>query len=282
MRLLAPFALGTALLVAIPALVTFGLAFFAYDGLASPQWVGLDNFAALGDDPFLSDALRATALFVLLAVPLRLAVATGLALLLHRRFRGVDVHRTAAFLPTIVPDAAAAVTWMWLLNPLFGPVNIVLRGLGLPAPDWFADAEGAMAMFVLMSAFTVGEGFVVALAARQELPAELEELARVEGASPWQFTRRVSLPMMAPTLTLVAYRDVALAVQATFAAAYLITDGGPDRATLFLPVLIYDYGFEQLRYGYAAAITLVLFVATGLLVAALAWLTRSWRFELRA
>jgi multiple sugar transport system permease protein len=278
--LLVPFAIGTALLVAIPALITFGLAFVEYDGLRAPRWVGLENFSALFDDPFLADALRASALFVVLAVPLRLLVATGLALLLHRSFRGVGAHRTAAFVPTIVPDAAAALTWAWLLNPLFGPVNVALRGLGLPAPDWFADADGAMAMFVLMSAFTVGEGFVVALAARQELPGELEDLARVEGASPWNFTRRVTLPLMAPTLTLIAYRDVALALQATFTAGFLITDGGPDRSTLFLPILIYDYAFEQLRYGYAAAVALVLFLGTGLLIAVMARLLKAWRLGL--
>ena len=274
--LLAPFAAGTLLLVAIPAGITFALAFFAYDGLQEPRWVGLDNFQALFDDPFLADALQASALFVLFAVPLRLAVATGLALLLHRRFRGVGFHRTAAFLPTIVPDAAAALTWAWLLNPIFGPVNILLRGLGLPAPDWFADPESALAMFVLISAFTIGEGFVVALAARQEMPRELEDLARVEGASPWFLTRRVTLPLMSPTLALIACRDIALALQASFAAAYLITDGGPDRATLFLPILVYDYAFEQLRYGYAAAVTLVLFLVTGLLVLLLARLVRRW------
>jgi multiple sugar transport system permease protein len=275
--LLAPFALGVTLLIVLPAGLTFGLAFFEYDGLADPRWVGLENFRALFDDPALVDALQASALFVAFAVPLRLAVATGLALLLHRRFAGVGFHRTAAFLPTIVPDAAAALTWAWLLNPLFGPVNVLLRGLGLPAPDWFADPEGALAMFVLISAFTVGEGFVVALAARQELPGEVEDLARAEGASPWFLTRRVTLPLMSPTLALIACRDVALALQASFAAAYLITDGGPDRATLFLPILVYDYAFEQLRYGYAAAVTLVLFVITGVLVLVLARMVRRWQ-----
>ena len=278
--LLAPFVLGAVALVVAPALVTFGLALFEYDGLTDPRWVGTRNLEDLWFDPLLRDALVASGIFVAFAIPLRLAVATGLALLLHRRFRGVRAHRTIAFLPTVVPEAALALTFAWLLNPLFGPVNGTLEALGLPTPDWFADPAGARAMFVILACFTVGEGFIVALAARQELPDELYELARVEGASAWHVTRRVTLPLMTPTLALIACRDVALALQSTFAATFLITDGGPDRATLFLPVLIYDYAFEQLKYGYAAAVTLVVFVGTLVLVAVLWGLLRRREFGL--
>ena len=268
--LAAPFALGTVALVAFPAAVTFVLAFFSYDGLARPEWVGLANLRELFDDPFLADSARASAIFVAVAVPLRLAVATGLALLLHRGFRGAATHRAIAFLPTIVPEAAMALTWAWMLNPVYGPVNVLLGGMGLGQPDWFTDPAGARAMFVIVAAFTVGEAFVVALAARQQIPRELEDASRVEGASSWFHTRRVTLPLMAPTLGLLACRDIAISLQSVFAATYLITDGGPDRATLFLPILIYDYSFEQLRYGYAAAVTLVMFALTTVLVLVIA------------
>jgi multiple sugar transport system permease protein len=260
--LLGPFLAGAALLVALPAAATFIVAFTEYDGIADPSFTGLDNFRDMPGDAFLRDALRATLIFVALAVPLRLVAATGLALLLHRRFRGVGAARTAAFLPTMIPEGAYALLWAFLLNPVYGPANALLGGLGLPQPDWTGTASGAMALYVVMSAFTIGEGFVVALAARQELPDELYAAAAMEGASPWFVLRRVTLPLMSPTLLLLACRDLTLALSATFAAVYLITDGGPDRATLFLPVLVYDYSFEQLRYGYAAAISLVLFAFT--------------------
>ncbi len=109
------------------------------------------------------------------------------------------------------------------------------------------------------------------VAARQELPAELYALARLEGASPWYVLRTVTLPLMAPVLLLLAVRDVAVTLQASFTATYLLTDGGPDRATLFLPIYVYDVGFEQLRYGYGAAMTLAMFAALLLLVGALAF-----------
>ena len=118
-----------------------------------------------------------------------------------------------------------------------------------------------------MSAFAIGEGFVIALAVRRELPEELYELARVEGASaPFTF-RRLTLPLMAPTLSLLACRDVALSLQFAFVPALLVTGGGPDRATTFLPLLVYRNAFENLRYGYAAAITIVAFALTLLIVA---------------
>jgi multiple sugar transport system permease protein len=277
---LGPFVLGTVTLVLIPALITFGLAFFEYDGLTDPQWVGLDNVRALFDDPLLADAAIASLIFVMFAVPLRLAVATGLALLLHRDFRGVGPARTIAFLPTVVPDAALVLTWAWLLNPIYGPVNIALGAVGLPQPDWFTDPSGARAMFVIMAAFTIGEGFIIALAARQEMPDELEELARVEGASPWYMTRRVTLPLMAPALAFVACRDIALCLQSVFAAAVLITNGGPDRATLFLPVYIFDVSFEWLQYGYGAAVTLIMFLVTSVAVLLVWRIVRRWHVGL--
>jgi multiple sugar transport system permease protein len=126
----------------------------------------------------------------------------------------------------------------------------------------------------------MGETFIVALAARQELPGELDEVARLEGASAVFVLRRVTLPLMAPVLGLLAARDVAVALQASFSPAYLLTDGGPDRATLLLPKYIFDVGFEQLTYGYAAAITLVMFVLTAGLALLQYRLVRRWRLGL--
>lgn len=280
--LLAPFLVGAGVLVVVPALVTFVLAFFAYDGLEAARFVGLDNLRAMPDDAFLRDALQATLVFVVVAVPLRLSAALGLALLLHRRFRGVGAARTAAFLPTMVPEGAAALVWAFLLNPLYGPANALLGALGLPQPDWTGTASGAMGLYVVLSLFTIGEGFVVALAARQELPGELYDAAALEGASPWFVLRRITLPLLSPTLLLLACRDLTLAVSSTFAAVYLITDGGPDRATLFLPVYVYDLAFEQLQYGYAAAVSLVLFAGTLVAVLAAHQVLHRRRFGLTA
>ena len=277
--LLAPYVIGGLVLVVVPAIATFAVAFYELDLLGPSRWVGLDNFSQLLDDPVFREALVNSLTFAAFAVPLRLLGALGLSLLLHERSRAAGPARTAVYLPTVVPDVAYALLWLFLVNPLFGPLNAALGFVGLPQPDWLTTGTGAMATIILMSGFTIGEGFVVALAARQELPKELYELARVEGSGPFHTFRRVTLPLMAPTLGLLAIRDLAFSLQVSFIPAYLLTDGGPDRATLFLPLYAFDAGFEQLRYGYAAAMTLSMFLITALLVLVQVRLVRRWRFD---
>ncbi len=278
--LLAPYVIGVELLVVLPALFTFAVAFSEYDLLSDPSAAGLDNFTELAGDPLFHRALTNSLIFAAFAVPLRLFGALALALLLHRRFRGVGAARTAVYMPTVVPDVAYALLWLFLLNPLFGPINAILGLVGLPQPAWLASEGGAMAAIILMSGFTIGEGFVVALAARQELPQELYQLARVEGSSALHTFRRVTLPLMAPTMWLLAVRDTVFTLQISFIPAYILTDGGPDRATLFLPLLVFDNAFEWLRYGYGAAMTLSMFLITALIVLVQLRLLRRWRFGL--
>ena len=119
--------------------------------------------------------------------------------------------RTAAFLPSVVPDAAWAAVWIFLLNPVYGPMNWLLGLVGIAPVSWFSDGWAAFFAIILMLSFTVGEAFIVALAARQELPEELYAVARLEGAKPWYVLRTVTLPLMAPVLALLAARDVAVA-----------------------------------------------------------------------
>ena len=119
-------------------------------------------------------------MFIAFAVPLRLLGALAFALLLHERFRGVGAYRTAAYLPTVVPDVAYALLWLWILNPLYGPLNLVLGAIGATQPRWLTDPLHAQWAVILMSLFTIGEGFLVALATRQSLPRELYELASLE------------------------------------------------------------------------------------------------------
>lgn len=276
--LLAPFLAGALLLVAVPALATFALAFTDWNLLEPARFSGTENFRELLEDPILHRALLNSLLFLAIAVPLRLAAATGAALLLHRRARGRAAERAGVYLPTVVPDIAFALLFLFLLNPIYGPVNAAVTAAGLPAVPWLTSDAGAMAAIVLVCAFTVGEGFVVALAARQELPRDLDDIARVEGASPRFALRRLTLPLMRPTLLLLAGRDLAYALQLTFVPALLITGTGPDRATLFLPGYVFETAFEDLRYGYAAAVTLLLYVITLLVLAAQARMLRRRRF----
>ena len=278
--MLTPYAIGALALFIVPATLSFALAVTEADLLTPPRFIGLDNFERLTTDPIFPGVLWHSLVFVAIAVPLRLALGTALALLLHARFKGAGAARTAAFIPTVVPDAAYALVWLFLLNPIYGPVNSALGVAGIGPVSWLSDPNAAFAAIVLMLVFTMGETFVVAIAVRQELGSELYESARLEGASAFRVTREITLPLMAPVLALLAIRDVAVALQASFTPAYLLTDGGPDRATLLLPIYSFDVGFEQLTYGYAAAMTLLIFFGCALLALLQYRLVRRWRLGL--
>jgi multiple sugar transport system permease protein len=285
--MLAPYLLGLVALVALPGAITFALALTEYDLIRSPRFLGLDNFRELFRDEVFRTSLRNSLVFAAFAVPLRLGAALALALLLHRRFRGVGAARSAAVLPTVVPDIAYGLLWLWLFNPLYGPINLLLDAVndtpgstawGLPVPQWLTHANDAQAAIIIMSLFTIGEGFVVLLVTRQGLPGELYELAAVEDATAWALFRRITLPLMAPVLLLLLLRDTVFSFQVNFVPALVVTDGGPPPySTTYLPLFVYRTGFEYLRYGYAAAATLTMFALTALIVL-LQWrIVRRWR-----
>jgi multiple sugar transport system permease protein len=276
--MLMPYLAGVALLVVVPAIFTFVLAFYDYDLIRPALYRGLDNFRELLDDGVFRISLANSLGFVLFAVPLRLLGALGLSLLLHRRFRGVGTYRTGAYLPTVVPDVAYALLWLWILNPLYGPLNLFLGLFGDFTPAWLTNPTAARSAVVIMSLFQLGEGFLVALATRQEVPEELYELAAIEGSGPLNVFRRVTLPVMAPTLLLLLFRDTIYSFQVSFVPALIVTEGGPPPySTTYLPLFIYRNAFEYLRYGYAAAATLTMFVVTAGIVLIQYRIVRRWR-----
>jgi multiple sugar transport system permease protein len=285
--MLTPYVFGLVALVAAPALVTFGLAFTEYDLIRPPELNGFDNFRELLDDEIFGIALKNSLVFAAIAVPLRLVGALGLALLLHRRFTGVGAYRSSAALPTVIPDIAYGLVWLWLFNPIYGPINVLLRwqgdsptttAWGVQPPQWLTHPNDARAAIILMSLFTIGEGFVVLLVTRQGLPTELFDLAALEDATAWSIFRRITLPLMAPVLLLLLARDTIFSLQATFVPALVVTEGGPPPdSTTYVPVFVYRNAFEYLRYGYASAATLTMFLLTALIVW-LQWrIIRRWR-----
>jgi multiple sugar transport system permease protein len=264
-----PFLVGVVALVAVPALGSVWLSFTEWDLIHAPDPVGLDNYRELLDDPVFRISLRNSLLFLVASVPLRLVGALGLALLLHRSGRLATAGRVAAVVPTAIPDAAYALVWLWLLNPLYGPVNLALGALGLPTPSWLTQPGPARWGIVLMGAFQLGEGFLIALVARRQVSTELLELATIDGAGRWRRFAHVILPSMAPALLLVAIRDTILTLHATFVPALLVTEGGPPPfATTFLPLFAFRNAFEYLRYGYASAAVVLML----LLTLSIAWL----------
>lgn len=278
--MLLPFAFGALVLVVVPVAMTAGFAFTRYDAISPPRFVGLDVFRDLLRYPEMRASLAATAVFLALAVPLRIAGGLALALLMHRRERLASTGRVAAYAPVVVPDPATALVWLWIVNPVYGPVAFLLGGAGNGGP--LLSPWGARLTIVAIAVFALGEGFLVTLAARRELPGVLYDVARTEGAGAWASFRRVTLPMLAPVLGLLAARDLLASMQVTLVPTLLLTRGGPLNATKTLPVLIYERGFRELRFGDAAALALVLTISTGLLVALQFRLLRRWTPATRA
>ena len=277
--MLAPFAGGTIFLIVLPALMTLGLAFFEYDALSPPVWNGLNNFTDMFGDPVFSVAAWNSFIFVAAAVPLRILGALALALLLERRREGAGAYRAMVFLPTIVPDVAYALIWLWIFNPLYGPLNLVLGGFGIKGAAWLVDPDTALGAIVFMSLFQIGEGFVLMLAALRQIPSEYYEAARIDGASPTGCFWHITLPLIAPWLMLLFARDVVITLQSSFTAAYLMTGGGPYYSTFLLPVMIYEEAFDRFRFGLASAMMLTVFVAIAVTLFVIQKVMRKWLHE---
>lgn len=276
-RLAWPFVAGVSVLIVIPALAAVALSFFEYSGVATPRFNGLDNFDRLIGDEGFRRALWNTAIFMVMSVPLRMLVIVVLSLVLYERFWGAPAARSGVYLPTVVPDVAYALLWLWILNPIYGPLSALLATVGIGSPSWLTDPWAARFGVVIMGAFQVGEGFVIALAARRALPSHVFEAARVDGASPWFILRKVTLPLMAPVLGLLLVRDVILSLQVSFVPAFLLTDGGPRYATTFVPVFVYKEAFRFFRLGYASTIALVMFVLTAAAIFVQYRMAKRWK-----
>ena len=276
--MLSPYLLGSVALVLLPAVLAGVVAFFRYDGLSPARYVGGQNFINVFYEPLLKIALNNSLVFVLLAVPLRLLLVLGLALFFRRG--ELRHYRAAAYLPTAIPEAALALAFLWIFNPLYGPLNGLLDALGLPTPGWLVQPLLAKPALVIMALFTIGEGFLILLSGLRNIPPELYDAAQVDGAGRWQALRFITLPLLTPWLVLLSVRDVILSFQSSFTAAFLMTGGGPYYATLFLPLLVYEEAFDRLRFGYGSAMMLILLgVTVGLVLLVYYLFEEGWRDE---
>lgn len=281
--MLLPYGLSILLLIILPAIASFALAFYEYDALSPPQWLGTLNFILASTDELFSLSIQNSLALIILPVPVRVFGTLLIARLVLRDGRRIarpslplTLTRSAIYLPSIIPSAAYALAWLWILNPLFGPVNLILQAVGIMPPAWLADPQWAKPALILMTFWQIGEGFLVCLAALQDIPPELEEVAQLDGASWWGIFRYITLPIVAPILLLLMLRDAILTFQESFTNIYFMTQGGPYYATYTLPLFIYEQGFDLLFFGIASAALWVLYALTGVVVFALIVIARQW------
>jgi multiple sugar transport system permease protein len=234
---------------------------YALADLHNLRFVGLENYVQLLQRPLFWRALLNTIFFVVLGVPLSIAVSLGMALLLHSpvaRLKGF--FRTALFAPVVTTLAAVAVVWIFLLHTRYGTLNYALSWLGLRPVDWLGDPHWAMPAIVLLSVWkNFGYNMIILLAGLQAIPGELYEAAQLDGAGPWDTFRHVTVPSLAPMLLMVSILTMAGHFQ-LFAEPYVMTQGGPAERTVTVLYLMYQDGFKWWSLGSASAVAFVLFV----------------------
>jgi multiple sugar transport system permease protein len=265
----APWWLGFLLLLAGPMGLSLYISFCDYPLLQPPVYIGAANYAGLATDPVFHKVLINTLIYAALAIPAGTVLAVLLAVLLNQNVRGQPVFRACIFVPTIVPLVAAAVVWMWMLNPEFGLINQSLRGVGVDGPGWLDAPQWAMLALVLVSLWFIGSPVVIYLAGLQEIPETLYEAAELDGASRLRRFWHVTLPGLSPVILF----NVIIAIITTwqiFALPYVMWRGrpGPDRATYFYTMYLFDNAFRYLKMGYASAMAwiqlLIILALTGL------------------
>ncbi len=253
-----PFLLGVLIFWLGPMLYSLFLVTQDWDMLSPPQYIGLENIRNMIEDPLMSKSLYNTAYYTFIGVPLQLVIALLLAFALNQNLLGQSIYRTIFYLPAITPAVAFAVVWMQIFNADFGVFNNILRALGLPGVKWLFDPDIAKPAFILMSLWTVGPQMVIFLAGLQSVPAELLEAAEIDGANTWQRFRSVVMPMLSPIVFFNLIIGIIGSFQ-VFTNAFIMTNGGPQNATLFSVLYIYLNGFRFFKMGYAATLAWLLF-----------------------
>jgi multiple sugar transport system permease protein len=249
----------------LPVLAALALSLTDFDiyalaDVSNLRIVGLRNYVELLTRPLFWTALGNTAYFVVVGVPLSLAASLGAALLLNSKLARVRaVFRTALFAPVVTTVVAVAVIWRYLLGTRYGWLNYALGALGVAPIDWLGDPRFAMPAIIVFAVWkNFGYNMVILLAGLQNIPEELYEAARIDGASAYARLRYVTLPMLAPILSIVAVLTVAGYFQ-LFAEPYVMTQGGPLQSTLSVLYLMYEEGFKWWNLGSASAVAFVLF-----------------------
>ncbi len=258
-----------------PLLVSFLASFTTWDALSpisEAKVVGLYNYSTiLGSDELFGRAVRATSLYAALCVPIGLVGGLMLALLMNQRIRGIEIFRTLYYLPAVMPVVAAAVLFNWIFRQQ-GILNYVLGGFGHTPmnalPNWLGDSRFAIPAIVLMGLWGVGGGMMIYLAGLQNIPTQLYEAAKIDGAGAWTQFRRITLPMLSPVLLFNLVMGVIGALQA-FASVFVLFGGGagPDDSALLYGFYLYRKAFDQFQVGYASALAWILFAVIVLLTA---------------
>lgn len=241
----------------IPILYVIRFPFTDFDGISRPQFIGLTNFRKIFHDEVFWISLRNTLIYTLMVVPFVAIFSFCIALALQENAVIVRLMRTIYLLPLVTSSVAIAFVWRWIYNPSFGILNTILGVFGLPPVQWLVSPKTALLSLAILGIWSSTSYYVlIYLAGLQNIPEELYEAARIDGASRWQILFHVTIPLLSPTTFFVIVTCFLSSFQ-VFDSVFLLTNGGPGYSTFTVTFYIYQNGFVWFKMGYGMAISLI-------------------------
>ncbi|MFI6740006.1 carbohydrate ABC transporter permease [Nonomuraea sp. NPDC050451] len=271
---LAPWFAGLVLITAGPIVASFVLGFTDYNLIQPPTFNGLDNFARMLTDVRLHRALGVTLVYVVVSVPLQLAAALGLALLLDKGLRGLAFYRSAFYLPSLLGSSVAiAVLW----RQIFGADGLINQLFGIEGRGWISDPDTALSTLIILNVWTFGAPMVIFLAGLRQIPRMYYEAAATDGAGKWTQFRSITIPLLSPIVFFNLVLQIIHAFQ-SFTQAFVVSGGtgGPSDSTLFYTLYLYQRGFHNFDMGYASALAWLLLVIIAGFTAVNFWAAKFW------
>ena len=258
-----------------PIIASAFLGFTHYDIASPPTWIGLQNYRHMLQSPLFWQSLKVTAIYTIVTVPLGILLGIILAIMLNSQVKGLRFFRTAYYMPAVVSGVAVAALWGWIYNPDYGPLNAMLKAVGITGPAWLESTHWVLPALIIMALWAVGGSMIIYLAALQQVPSTLYEAARIDGASPLRLHVSITFPMISPVIFFMLVNGIIGTFQ-VFTQAYVMTNGGPGYSSYFFILYLYDNAFSYFKMGYAAALAWALFVAIFLVTVLLFWSAKYW------
>ncbi len=257
---ISPWIIGFLVFLVYPLASSLYLSFTRYTVATTPHWIGLENYISSFKSPRFFNSLWVTIRFALISIPGVTVVALGLALLLSQKLKNINLFRTIYFMPSVMPTVAISLTWFYILRPDTGPLAGLLAFVGLNMPRLLSERATALPTLILINIWlTFGSQMVIYMAGIKGIPADLYEVAEIDGAGRWAKFANVTLPMLSPTIFLNLILGIIGAMQ-MFDVPYVMTGGGPSESTLTYMFYLYNTGWVELNMGLASALGWILFI----------------------
>lgn len=276
---LAPWIIGIVGFTAGPILASLYLAFTDYNLLQPPEFAGMDNFTRMWNDDRLWTSMRVTLEYVFVSVPILLALALLVAVILDKGLKGLPIYRSVFYLPSLMGGSVAiAILWRQVFGKE-GLVNSFLAVFGFEGPGWVAHPDYALGTLIVLNVWTFGSPMIIFLAGLRQIPHMYYEAASVDGAGKMRQFFTITLPLLTPIIFFNLVLQTIFAFQ-NFTQAYVVSGGtgGPSDSTLFFTLYLYQQAFSRLDMGYASAMAWMLLIVIGLLTAAHFWFSKYWVF----